>query len=178
MARARNTATTIQDWLSLILTDTQKAMKDKGLDASGRTSRELSIESSKRNEASLIGPAHLIFLNVGRGPGKFPPIQNIQDWIQNKGLQGRDAQGRFIKQQSFVFLVRRKIAREGTEIFKDKTKGLEFQKILEKRLPDLEKEIGTLTAQLTAALLIESLGRSEAAIGRPAKSTGVGFRFE
>ena len=167
MARARNTATTIQDWLGLILTDTQKAFKDKRLDASGQTSRELKVEVDKRNQASLVGPAHLVFLNVGRGPGKFPPIQNIQEWIQNKGLQGRDAQGRFIKQRSFAFLIARKIAREGTEIFKDKTKGLEFQKILEKRLPDLEKEIGTLTAQLTASALAEALGGAESPTGTP-----------
>jgi len=162
MARARNTATTIQDWLGLIERDTQKTLKDKGLDASGRTSRELSIESSKRNEASFIGPAHLVFLNRGRGPGKFPPIQNIQDWIQNKPGFTLDPD---VKIEAVAFLIARKIAREGTEIFKDKTKGLEFQKILEKNLPALEKEIGQLTAQLTASTLAEALGGAEAPTG-------------
>jgi len=164
MSRSRNTSTTIQDWLGLVLTDTQKTMKDKGLDDSGQTSRELKVESKGRNEASLSGPAHLVFLNRGRGPGKFPPIQNIQDWIQNKPGFTLDPD---VPVKSIAFLIARKIAREGTEIFKDKTKGLEFQKILEKRLPDLEKEIGTLTAQLTASALVESLGGASAPTGRP-----------
>lgn len=55
------------------------------------------------------------YVNGGRGPGKFPPPQAIQDWIEVKhitptpGMNGRTPT---VKQLSF--LIGRKIANDGT----------------------------------------------------------------
>lgn len=52
------------------------------------------------------------FRIVGRGPGKFPPTAPVEAWVKKK-LKGSPADIR-----NRVFLIRRKIAEEGTERWK------------------------------------------------------------
>ena len=40
---------------------------------------------------------------------KMPPRDVITDWVKAKGLQGRDAKGRFIKRDSLAYLIQRSI---------------------------------------------------------------------
>ena len=52
------------------------------------------------------------------GSGKFGGTwnkfkKNIKNWIRKKGLKGRDAKGRFIKIESFAFLIQRSIFQRG-----------------------------------------------------------------
>ena len=52
------------------------------------------------------------------GSGKFGGTWNkfkksIKHWIKSKGLKGRDAKGRFIKVESFAFLIQRSIFQRG-----------------------------------------------------------------
>jgi len=52
------------------------------------------------------------------GSGKFAGTWNefkksIKNWIRKKGLKGRDAKGRFIKVESFAFLIQRSIFQRG-----------------------------------------------------------------
>ena len=52
------------------------------------------------------------------GSGKFGGTwnkfkKNIKNWIRKKGLKGRDAKGRFIKLESFAFLIQRSIFQRG-----------------------------------------------------------------
>lgn len=51
----------------------------------------------------------------GRQPGKFPPIKMIEAWIYHKGINTLE---RNMTISSLAFLIARKIAREGTEYFK------------------------------------------------------------
>jgi hypothetical protein len=56
------------------------------------------------------------FINDGRRPGKWPPLQPIDNWVKIKqGLRGsiRDEKGRFIKRKSLVYLIRRSIGLYG-----------------------------------------------------------------
>lgn len=54
------------------------------------------------------------FRIVGRGPGKFPPGAPIEAWVKKKvGGTEREV-------KSLTYLIRRKIAREGTERWKAK----------------------------------------------------------
>jgi hypothetical protein len=48
-------------------------------------------------------------LESGRSPGKFPPPEPIQAWVEKKlGLSGKEA-------KAVAFLVARKIAKQGTK---------------------------------------------------------------
>ena len=56
------------------------------------------------------------YVEEGRGPGKFPPLDKIEEWIRIKPVAPYpDAQGRVPSNQQLAFLIGRKIAEEGTE---------------------------------------------------------------
>ena len=71
-----------------------------------------------------IGIFYIEFLDTGRGPGKFPPKAPIERWVTSKlGISESDPQFNGI-----VYVIQRKIARLGTEIFRNNSKGLEIDK--------------------------------------------------
>ena len=45
---------------------------------------------------------------------KMPPRKPLMQWIKNKPLKGRDKKGRFIKRESFAFLIQRSIFQSGS----------------------------------------------------------------
>lgn len=56
------------------------------------------------------------WVEEGRGPGKFPPLDKIEEWIRIKPVAPYpDAKGRVPSTQQLAFLIGRKIAQEGTE---------------------------------------------------------------
>lgn len=70
---------------------------------------------------SLYGQSYLFQLKHGRKPGRFPPIDSILDWIRIKGIIANDG---VTNDRSLAFLFARKIAREGTDIYSGKKKGI------------------------------------------------------
>lgn len=62
-------------------------------------------------EVSLHLPPYWMYIEHGRGPGKFPPIEAIQTWMTVKHIVPRE--NRTVPQVSY--LIARKIAREGTQ---------------------------------------------------------------
>ena len=81
---------------------------------------------------------------------KMPPRQPLMQWIKNKPLKGRDKKGRFIKRESFAFLIQRSIFQRGlerTQFFSQPfTQQLEKQtdKITEAFADDLELALETI----------------------------------
>lgn len=116
--------------MSSLIDNTEKAFEEfnfeikatmsiRNLDASGAASNSLRVTSDSDSVTSL-GVFYLEFLNRGRPPGKFPPIAAIEKWLSDKGLDIP------------AFLVARKIAREGTAIYKNRiTKGLQLEPKIE-----------------------------------------------
>jgi len=99
-------------------------MSIRNLDSSGAASDSLRVESDS-NSVTSKGVFYLEYLNRGRPPGKFPPMAAIERWVIEKGLDIPP------------FLVARKIAREGTTIYKNRSKGLQ----LEPKIEALQKTI-------------------------------------
>lgn len=62
-------------------------------------------------EVTLHLPSYWYYIEHGRGPGKFPPPEAIQNWIRVKNIVPRE--NRTVPQVSY--LIGRKIAREGTQ---------------------------------------------------------------
>ena len=62
-------------------------------------------------EVSLHLPSYWYYIENGRGPGKFPPIEAIQNWMTVKHIVPRN--DATVPQVSY--LIARKIAREGTQ---------------------------------------------------------------
>ena len=56
------------------------------------------------------------YLESGRGPGKFPPVDKIKEWIEVKPVNPTPlSNGKTPSVEQLSFLISRKIANEGTE---------------------------------------------------------------
>ena len=89
---------------------------NRGRRASGDFANEMEVEVDGLT-VRLLGAAHSEYVVEGRGPGKFPPIDRIEKWIEDKGIAAT-IEGE-ITVSSLAFLIARKIAREGTEVWKE-----------------------------------------------------------
>jgi len=82
------------------------------------------------------------FVNDGRNPGKFPgkpPLQNIQNWIDIKGIKAKENtiksnKGRTPTLRQLAFLIGRSIARNGI-------KAVNFFDVIDEIEPKMTKEI-------------------------------------
>lgn len=104
--------------------------QNKGIRASGRSADSTFIEFDESG-GQVMGSGYFKFQFVGRGPGGFPPIEDILTWIRTKNIQSE------ISENSLAYLIARKIARQGTDIYQGKRPGLS----LESKLADLRKEL-------------------------------------
>lgn len=99
-----------------IKSDLANKYRELGMKASGQWESSLEVESGNMF-GRVIGEPYTEQLVNGRKPGKFPPIQAIEKWIVDKGIVA-NIEGE-ISVSSLAFLIARKIAREGTEYFKE-----------------------------------------------------------
>lgn len=54
------------------------------------------------------------YVEEGRRPGKFPPLFQIEEWINRKGILPKpDSNGKLPTQKSLAYMIGRKIANEG-----------------------------------------------------------------
>ena len=65
-------------------------------------------------EIEFNAPEYWKYANYGRGPGKFPPISKIEEWIKRKKIAPYPTKsGRVPTRPQLAFLISRKIAKEG-----------------------------------------------------------------
>ena len=81
-----------------------------GMRTSGDWANALEVQQSGTN-VKLLGLKYSEQLEFGRRAGKAPPRKVIEQWIVDKGLEGRIRDN--ISVSSLAFLITRKIAREG-----------------------------------------------------------------
>ena len=87
--------------------------RSAGQVASGRTIASLKVEITE-DGGVLWGRSAFGTLETGRKPGKVPAgfWKIIRQWMDDKGIQVE-------KPDSFAYLVARKIAKEGTQLFRN-----------------------------------------------------------
>lgn len=101
----------------------------KNIDDTGEAASSMRIEvNENKNSVTSYGIFYMYYLDKGRGPGKFPPVNVITDWAVNKPVE------------ISPYLIGRKIAREGTEIFKNSSKGIELDNKRKELLNKLKQE--------------------------------------
>lgn len=103
-----------------IVTELKDAIKNKpvtkygAVNASGKLYDSIRYEVVNNGETLLIyAEDYIYYLVNGRKPGEMPPKDKIREWIDVKGLQPEG-----ISKDSLAYLIARKIANEGTEIYK------------------------------------------------------------
>lgn len=90
-----------------------ETQKNSGQVASGRTIASMKVEVTE-DGGVLWGRSPFGTLETGRKPGKVPAgfWKIIRQWMDDKGIQVQ-------KPDSFAYLVARKIANEGTQLFRN-----------------------------------------------------------
>jgi hypothetical protein len=78
-----------------------------GMRASGQWADSLEVQTSEMR-GTLLGLDYTRQLQFGRDAGRFPPINLIEKWIEDKGINYTG-----ITLSSLAFLIARKISREG-----------------------------------------------------------------
>jgi len=86
--------------------------------ASGKLRDSIKVVTKKVNEdetvIQVISEEYAQWVQSGRLPGKKGvPIDAIERWIKERGLQGRDKKGKFIKRRSFAFAIQSNIKKFG-----------------------------------------------------------------
>lgn len=126
----------LADEFEAIKFDLIKRYDELGMRASGDFEKGLEVRQNKLS-AELWGNHYIEQLVNGRGPGKFPPIAAIEKWINDKGISALD-----ISVSSLAFLIARKIAREGTEIFQKGGTDLVDSVITPERIQGIIDKVG------------------------------------
>jgi len=122
-----NTKETISELLDGIKKVYQDRQKEQGIYSSGKSADSLRTESGDTSGA-LYGARYFYQQKFGRKPGKFPPIDDILDWIRAKKITPRDPK---TSERQLAFLFARKIARSGTDVHQNKREGLDVEKQVE-----------------------------------------------
>lgn len=105
-----------------LISDIRSKLDQKSLNDSGSTRNSLRLEANN-DSLKIYGKSHILFLNRGRYPGGKLPYDSAKkqsyllEWAKRRTSSLREA-------KSLAFLVGRKLQREGSEIFKDRSKGL------------------------------------------------------
>lgn len=114
----------------------------KNMASKDRNASKRFVKSLKRNVVTdgdrVIGQSRALeyfkWLDQGRGPGKFPPRQAIEEWIRARNVKFKpDKKGREIPFNSQVFLISRKQANEGTTLFRKKQNDMVIASALQSK---------------------------------------------
>lgn len=121
--------------LEEIVKDLQKKHIELGQKASGQwlDTIEIHVQSGR---GVILAQDYTKYLTKGRKAGKRPPINPLEDWVNNKlGITGKDA-------RSVAFAIAFKIGKEGTEIHKQGGTDLVDGVITDERIKTMIANIG------------------------------------
>lgn len=112
--------------------------KNSGLVASGRTIASMKVEVTE-DGGILWGRSAFGTLETGRKGGKVPAgfWKIIRQWMDDKGIQVE-------KPDSFAYLVARKIAREGTQLFRNGGRSDIYSSEIKGTIERMSDKIGLL----------------------------------
>lgn len=122
----------------------QQNLADTGTNASGRTSASLSVEVDG-NTGTLYGRQAFGTVETGRKPGRVPAgfRQIIYQWMQDKGVHA-DVTGNRSQSSadmSMAYLIARKIADEGSKLYRDGGRDDIYSNVLPLTIERIESEI-------------------------------------
>lgn len=126
----------------------RETLTAKGINDTGEAARSLYVDYGSDFVRS-IGIFYLEFLDTGRGPGNPPPFNRILEWAMQKTGQPKE------KVWGLAVYVTDKIARLGTEIFRNNSEGIELQE----KIVTLRKEIQVAVKQATIVTIRQKLDR-------------------
>lgn len=130
--------TIIKQEIEALLDDIRKVYNSSGKRTSGEFEKGLKAVYST-NKAEIFGYEYL----AGRQAGKMPPVENIKQWIIQKGIQPISDN---LSVTGLAWAIAKKIAREGT----NKQSNLKIYEmvITPKRIDDIIKRVSEFNVNL------------------------------
>lgn len=112
-----------------------------GRNASGRTAKSMHTDVSA-NRGVLFGRMAFGALETGRKPGKVPVgfYQIIKQWVIDKGI----AFDSLTERNSFAYLVSRKIANEGTMLYRKGSEADVYTEEIPETIERIKDRVGFL----------------------------------
>lgn len=100
-------------------------------------------ESATEISGKIYAAHYFRYLVLGRGPGKMPPREKIEEWVEKNPdvLAFFKTIFKNITSKSLAYIIARKIGREGTQIYRGERPGIDYLGVLEKSMPELVAEI-------------------------------------
>jgi len=132
-----------------IVEDLKSEFDKKRLNDTGGAKDSLSYRV-EGNKIIIEGLARVLFLEFGRRPGKFPPIDVIQAWVERKLNVEPD------KSRGVAFVIARKIAEQGTDILTNRAKGLQIELVLSDISDRFLSEVASQMAELVTGGLVKA----------------------
>lgn len=114
-----------------LVSEIRQDLSSKRIDDTGEASNSLRVEKSSFN-VKVFAISYLEFLDRGRGPGKFPPVNKMREWVKSK---------LGIDDNSIAYLIGKKISEEGTNIYRNKSKGIEFDQKVENMIKRINERL-------------------------------------
>lgn len=133
--------------------------EELGMRASGKWVQEKIVEADESGtvvRARIEGTKYTEQLQFGRKPGKFPPIDSIEQWISDKGITAD------IPVRSLAFLIARKIANEGTRYFRDGGTDLINSVVTPERIDSIISKVGIVNIEGIVSGLVSELKKVSA----------------
>ncbi len=120
-----------------LVEEIRSRLSKKDINNTGQASASLNYNSTD-TKLEIRGERYIGALDKGRRPGKFPPVQVIRDWVAQKlGIGGAE-------NNSIAYLIGRKIAREGTTIYQDNSRGIELESVKEIGIRKIKQNISDM----------------------------------
>lgn len=120
----------------------------EGLKEDAQSKNQKIPVSSFRHEQNaeggkLYSADYFQYLIYGRSPGKFPPPEKMLDFVESTPdiLARAKQQFQYITEQGLAYLIGRKLAKEGSDIYSGKKPGIDFLGVMEKNMPELLKQL-------------------------------------
>lgn len=139
MAEATTNTTALHDFFERVIEDFKKDATSKG--------QKIPVSSFEHKEDEergvMFAADYLKYLVFGRGPGKFPPPEKMLKFVQDNPeiLESMKRIWQYTTERSAAYVIGRKIAREGTDIYTGKKPGIDFLGVIEKNMPELSKQL-------------------------------------
>ena len=119
----------ILDWGYLVAKEIETYQRDGDFVASGDSLDSYEVEITKKNQVEIRMADYVKFSVAGRGRhpgGGFPPVNDIVDWIETKGIQVPDE----MTLEGFAFIIARKQFEEGNLVYRGDRPGIPVDLII------------------------------------------------
>lgn len=127
----------IEEFLNEIKGQLIDYMDTEDRNATGKSKASLQVVNMTETGGQLVGHDGIEFVFRGRGPGAMPPIWNIINWCQARGIP-----------RAFAWIIAKRISEAGTKLWRTKRNVLD-EVVNQARIDELVAKLtGIYTAEI------------------------------